>query len=263
MPADRQELTTILGADGIDAVITLLRASTGHDFRSYKEQTLIRRTRRRMCLHHIDDYDGYLAFLRAIPRKSIKLAKDLLIMVTDFFREPEAWEQLRHLAIRPLVEHKDGNDSIRVWTPGCATGEEPYSVVMLLLEELQRVGKNCPLQVFASDIDKDAIGHARTGRYLKSIAADVSPERLKRFFTLWDGDEFYYVNKMVREAIVFADQNLLAHPPFSRLDLLCCRNLLIYLKPDVQEKVIALFHFVLREGGVMFSGQRGDDRSAV
>ena len=197
---------------------------------------------------------GIWSYLRAHPEEVNQLAKDLLITVTDFFREPEAWEQLRHLAIRPLVEHKDGNDSIRVWTPGCATGEEPYSVAMLLLEELQRVGKNCPLQVFASDIDKDAISHARTGRYLKSIAADVSPERLKRFFTLEDGDEYYYVNKMVREAIVFADQNLLADPPFSRLDLLCCRNLLIYLKPDVQEKVIALFHFVLREGGVMFLG---------
>ena len=182
--------------------------------------------------------------ISAHPEEIKRLAKDLLITVTDFFREPEAWEQLRHLAIRPLVEQKDGSDSIRVWTPGCATGEEPYSVAMLLLEELQRVGKNCPLQVFASDIDKDAISHARTGRYLKSIAADVSPERLKRFFTLEDGDKYYYMNKIVREAIVFAEQNLLADPPFSRLDLLCCRNLLIYLKPDVQEKVIALFHFV-------------------
>ncbi|REK09069.1 MAG: PAS domain S-box protein [Planctomycetota bacterium] len=240
--------------DGLAAVIALLRAHTRHDFRNYKEKTLVRRTRRRMCLHHLDTYEDYLAHLRQHPAEIEALAGDLLIAVTDFFREPEAWEALRELAIRPLVEAKEDDEPIRVWTPGCATGEEPYSMAMLVLEELQAAKKSCPLHLFASDVDKDAIEFARTGRYPRTIEADVSPERLQRFFSAADGDDHYQVNKLLRETVVFAEQDLLADPPFSKLDVLCCRNLLIYLKPEVQEKIIALFHFALHEGGTLFLG---------
>lgn len=241
-------------ADSIQPIIAFLRAGTKHDFRNYKDKTLVRRTRRRMCLHHIDDYEAYLKYLREHPGEADALVKDLLITVTDFFREPEAWEELRKLAIRPMIEAKEDDEPIRVWTPGCATGEEPYSLAMLILEELKQAGKNCPLTVFASDIDKDAIAFAREGRYPRSIEADVSRERLRQFFAPVDGADYYHVNKSLREVVTFADQNLIADPPFSKLDLLCCRNLLIYLKGEVQEKIIALFHFALREGGVLFLG---------
>jgi len=240
--------------DGLSAILAVLQVHARQDFRSYKEKTLVRRTRRRMCLLHLDDYERYAQYLREHPDEIPALARDLLISVTDFFRDPPAWEELRRLVLAPLVERKASDAPIRVWTPGCATGEESYSVAMLLLEELQRVGKACPLQVFGSDIDKGAIDYARAGRYPRSIEADVSSGRLRRFFLAQDGDDYYRVNKPLREAVLFAEQNLLADPPFSKLDLVCCRNLLIYLKPDVQEKVIALFHFALADGGVLFLG---------
>jgi two-component system CheB/CheR fusion protein len=241
-------------SDGLRAIIALVRSRTKHDFRSYKDTTLARRTRRRMCLYRIEDYPAYLKYLRAHPEEIDLLAKDLLITVTDFFRDPEAWEALRRLAIRPMVERKGADESIRIWTPGCATGEEPYSLLMLVLEELRRTEKNCRLQMFASDIDIDALNYARAGRYPKSIEADVSQERLTRFFSAADHDDYFQVSKNLRDGIVFAEQDLIGDPPFSRLDLICCRNVLIYLKPEIQEKVIALFHFALREGGVLFLG---------
>jgi len=242
------------GEEGFEAIIALMQAHAKHDFRKYKPNTLMRRTRRRMCLHHIDDFPAYLSYLRAHPHEIDALAQDLLIAVTDFFREPQAWEALRELAVRPLVQRTRPDDTIRLWTPGCTTGEEPYSIAMLILEQLKAAGKNSPLNVFASDVDKRALDLARAGRYPKSITADVSRERLNHFFTAHDGNDFFHVNKVLRETVVFADQNLIADPPFSKLDLLCCRNLLIYLKPEVQEQVIALFHFALREGGILFLG---------
>jgi two-component system CheB/CheR fusion protein len=207
-----------------------------------------------MCLHHIDDYGAYLKFLHEHPKECQALVKDLLISVTDFFREKNAWEELDRRAIIPMIEKKDSDEPIRVWVPGCATGEEPYSVAMLILEGLKKAEKSCPLNVFATDVDKVAIQSAREGRYPKSIEADVSAERLSRFFTGIDGDDYYYVNKLLRDVVVFAEHNLVADPPFSKLDLLCCRNLLIYLNADVQEKIIAMFHFALQEGGVLFLG---------
>lgn len=240
--------------NGFDSIISLLRHHSKRDFRSYKDKTLVRRTRRRMCLNQIDEYEIYLEYLKTHPEEIEALAKDLLISVTDFFREPEAWEQLRETCIEPLVRDKGTDDPIRIWVPGCATGEEPYSIAMLVLEELKQANKNCPLQVFASDLAPDAIEYARHGRYPKSIEADVSRERLAKFFAAEANDDYYRVTKMMRESVVFADQNLIADPPFSKLDLVCCRNLLIYLKPEVQEKVIAMFHFALLEGGTLMLG---------
>jgi two-component system, chemotaxis family, CheB/CheR fusion protein len=247
-PADAK-----LPPNGLNAILALLRIHTRHDFHSYKEQTLVRRMRRRMSLYHIDDYEQYLKHLRERPDEIQALAKDLLITVTDFFRDPEAWAAVRRLAVAPLVEVKGDDEPIRAWAAGCATGEEPYSMAMLFLEELGRAGKHCPLQIFASDVERDALRLARAGRYPTSIAADVSPERLQRFFIAEDGDN-YRVNKVLRDAVLFAEHNLIGDPPFSHLDLICCRNLLIYLKPGVQEKVIGMFHFALNEGAVLFLG---------
>lgn len=241
----RVDLSTVLG---------LLRARTRYDFRCYKSATLLRRTQRRMALLHIEDFPLYLQYLREHADEVDALVRDLLISVTDFFRDAEAWEVLEHQVIEPLVRNAPAETPIRVWVPGCATGEEPYSVAMLLFEQLQRAGKSCPLQIFASDIDRTAIDYARHALYPQTIAADVSPARLQRFFTPVKDDHHFRVNKSVREAIVFAEQNLVGDPPFSKLDLICCRNVMIYLKPDVQHKLISLFHFALRETGYLFLG---------
>jgi two-component system CheB/CheR fusion protein len=174
--------------------------------------------------------------------------------VTDFFRDPEAWVELEQTVIAPLVRQKEPEDAIRVWTPGCATGEEPYSMAMLLIENVQRAKKNCSVHVFATDIDQDALETARRGRYPANIAADVSSERLQRFFLEHKDDHGFEVTKSLREAVVFAEQNLISDPPFSRLDLICCRNVMIYLEPEAQEKVLGLFHFALMENGYLFLG---------
>jgi two-component system CheB/CheR fusion protein len=237
-----------------NSILSLLRVRSKHDFRNYKWQTLVRRTRRRMCLAHLEDYGQYLEFLREHPEEIDALVNDLLISVTNFFRDEEAWEELRTQAIVPIVHECNADEPIRVWVPGCATGEEPYSIGMLLLEELAKAKKTAPIQIFASDVDKYALDFARHGVYPSSIQADVSPERLKRFFVQMNGDHHYSVGKHLRELVVFAEQNLIADPPFSKLNLICCRNVLIYLKADVQEKVIALFHFALRDSGYLFLG---------
>ncbi len=238
---------------GLGQILALLRTRTRHDFQNYKENTIIRRTHRRMCLLHLNDYADYLDYLHEHPAEVLALVKDLLISVTDFFRDPEAWGELQPL-LRELISGKEPEAAIRVWVPGCATGEEAYTLAMLIMEELEKAKKPCPVQVFASDIDNDALEYARHGRYPASIEADVSPERFARFFTSADGSEYYRVDKALREAVVFADQNLIADPPFSKLDLICCRNVLIYLKPEVQDKIIAMFHFALVEGGILFLG---------
>jgi two-component system CheB/CheR fusion protein len=195
----------------------------------------------------------YLAYLREHPDEVEHLVKDLLISVTSFFRDPEALQVLEMQVIAPMVQAKDADAPLRVWIPGCATGEEPYSIAMLLLEQLTAAQKSCNLQIFASDIGEDALEIARQGVYPESIVADVSPKRLGRFFTRVD-DQSYQVTKQLREAVVFATQNLVSDAPFSKLDLISCRNLLIYLEAEVQKKVIALLHFALNEGGYLFLG---------
>ena len=207
-----------------------------------------------MCLRQIVQYDAYLEYLRENPEEVDSLVKDMLISVTDFFRDAEAWNELRELAIRPMVAKASTDETIRVWTPGCATGEEPYSLAILFFEELAEAKKSCPLQIFASDIDKDALAYARNGEYPATIEADVSAARLKQFFVRMGNTQQYRINKQLRESLVFAEQNLISDPPFSKLHLICCRNLLIYLKPDTQEKLISLFHFALREDGYLFLG---------
>jgi two-component system CheB/CheR fusion protein len=205
-----------------------------------------------MSLSHFNEIADYLAFLGEHPDEVKQLFRDLLISVTNFFRDPETFQALETAMIAPLVRAKEPDAPLRVWSAGCATGEEPYSLGIVLLEHLAAAQKSCPLQIFATDVDEDALEVARQGTYSESIATDVSPERLRRFFTRVDGA--YQVSKQLREVVIFARQNLISDAPFSKLDLIVCRNLLIYLEPEVQGKVIAMLHFSLNEGGFLFLG---------
>ncbi|MDR3635124.1 MAG: PAS domain S-box protein [Isosphaeraceae bacterium] len=239
--------------DNLNQLLALLRFRTKFDFRYYRKTMLVRRLDRRMGLCHIESLTQYLAHLREHPEEVKQLVRDLLIRVTRFFRDPGAFSTLETEVIAPLIQGKDADVPLRVWVPGCATGEEPYSVAMLLLEQQAAAEKSCRLQIFASDVDEHALELARQGTYPEAISADVSPERLARFFTRVD-ESNWQISKQVRETVTFAAQNLITDAPFSKMDLICCRNILIYLEPEVQKKVVALFHFALNEGGYLFLG---------
>jgi two-component system CheB/CheR fusion protein len=240
-------------ADNLTQMLALLRARTKFDFRCYRKKMLTRRIERRMGLNHFDRIQDYFAFLRDNSEELKQLVKDLFISVTSFFRDPEAFARLASDGIAPLVRRKAADSVLRVWVPGCATGEEPYSIAMLILEELAAIHKSCRVQIFATDVDEDALEVARQGLYSDSIANDVSPERLARFFVRVD-EHTYQITKPLRETVIFASQNLINDAPFTKLDLISCRNLLIYLEPEVQKKVITLFHFSLNEEGFLFLG---------
>jgi len=234
------------------AIIELIAAQTKFNFASYKRGTLGRRIERRMSLRHLTKVQRYVQVLRHDPKEVRALVKDLLICVTQFFRDPEAWKVLQELVIRPLVQRKGNNETIRVWVPGCATGEEAYTLGMILLDELAAANKTCRIQMFASDVNCEAFAMARLGIYPESLVATISPQRLRRYFVP-DGER-YRVRPELRDALVFAEQNLLEDPPFSRLDLISCRNLLIYLEPQAQRRVLSLFRYALRGDGHIFLG---------
>jgi len=233
-------------------IIDLLAAKTSHDFSLYKRGTLQRRIERRMAMAGLDDSAAYLQVLRKDARERELLAKDLLINVTHFFRDPAAFDELGDKIISELVQRQPLDRPLRIWVPGCSTGEEAYSITMLFLEQIAAAKRNVKLQVFASDVDTDCVAFARNGIYPESIAADVAPARLARFFA--KEDHSYQVVRELREAVVFTGQSLLADAPFSRLDLISCRNVLIYLSPEAQGKILSLFHFALRPQGVLFLG---------
>ena len=233
-------------------IIDLLAAKTPNDFSLYKHGTLRRRIERRMAMAGIEDSARYLQVLREDFGELELLAKDLLINVTHFFRDPTAFDLLAETVIPELVHQPTLDQPLRVWVPGCSTGEEAYSITMLFLEQIAAAKRNIKLQVFASDIDADCVAFARNGIYPESIEADVAPTRLARFFE--KEDHSYRVVRALRDAVVFTGQSLLADAPFSRIDLISCRNLLIYLSPEAQRKVLSLFHFALRKGGVLFLG---------
>ena len=234
------------------AIIDLLRTRTLHDFTRYKPGTLQRRIERRMAMAGIIDGNQYLESLGRDPAELEHLAKDLLINVTSFFRDPEAFDLLANEAVADLVRRHEADRPLRIWVAGCSTGEETYSIAMLFLEAIATSQRTIALQVFASDVDGEAVAFARNGIYPEAIAADVSPARLARFFV--KQDRGYRIMSDLRGLIVFTTQDVLADPPFSRLDLVSCRNLLIYLRPEAQEKVLRLFDFALREGGILFLG---------
>ncbi|MEQ8768653.1 MAG: PAS domain S-box protein [Planctomycetota bacterium] len=231
----------------------LLRAHTGVDFRTYKPGTLQRRIQRRMGLKHATSLGEYLARLRESPDEVRSLFKDLLIHVTSFFREPEAWSALTESVIAPRVARRE-DTPIRVWVPGCSTGEEAYTIALLFQEECQKQRKELELQIFATDLNQDAVHHARRGVYPASIAADVSPQRLERFFRTDEKSGGFIVRRPLRDATIFAVQDLLGDPPFSNLDLISCRNILIYLRSDIQQRLLQMFRFSLASEGALFLG---------
>ncbi len=237
--------------DGLPAILAVLRARTKYDFRGYKTGTLQRRIERRMGLLQIDDVPRYLDLLRSQPAEVDRLFKQLLIGVTSFFRDPPAFEELSDV-FAALVRERDQDVPIRIWVPACSTGEEAYSIAILLAEQMAAAQSSCRTQIFATDVDNDALEIARAGTYPENIALDVTPQRLQRFFT--HEDHRYRIAKSLRDSIVFAVQNLTRDPPFSKLDLVSCRNVLIYLEPEMQEKLLSSFHFALKSGGYLFLG---------
>jgi two-component system CheB/CheR fusion protein len=238
----------------LDKVLILLRAKIGHDFSLYKKNTVYRRVERRMSIHQISRIAGYVRYLQENPQETEILFKELLIGVTRFFRDPAAWEELRTEVIPELLNLHPAGGVLRAWSAGCSTGEEAYSLAMVYKEALGAVRPtaNFTLQIFATDLDRDAIDKARAGVYPANISADVSPERLQRFF-IQEGNS-YRVGKEIREMVTFATQNVIMDPPFTKLDLIICRNLLIYLTPELQRKLLPLFHYSLLPGGVLFLG---------
>jgi two-component system CheB/CheR fusion protein len=236
----------------LQKILMLVRASTKHDFSHYKQTTIRRRLGRRMAVHKIEDIDNYFRYLQQNPTEIEALFKDLVICVTSFFRDPEAFMALETKVIAEILAAKALDEPIRIWVPGCGTGEEALSIAILVDEALERTRKHLSVQIFATDIDADAIAKARVGEYPESIAADISPERLKGYFVKQNGT--YKIKQEIREKVVYAVQNLISDPPFSRLDLVSCRNVLIYLDADLQRQILPLFHFVLNENGYLFLG---------
>ncbi|MGE0493091.1 MAG: chemotaxis protein CheB [Vulcanimicrobiota bacterium] len=233
-------------------LLLVLRTRTGHDFSLYKENTIRRRVERRMARQRIDGLAEYLAFLQAEPTELDRLSRELLIGVTSFFRDPDAFQSLEEVIASLLDESRGPDDVVRAWVPACSTGEEAYSIAMLLLERLEAIGRRLKVAVFASDIDASAIDIARRGIYPEGIALDVAPERLTAYFDKIGNS--YHVRQRLRDVLIFAEQSLLNDPPFSRLDLISCRNLLIYLQPELQQRILGLFHYALKPGGILFLG---------
>jgi two-component system, chemotaxis family, CheB/CheR fusion protein len=236
----------------VGKIFSLIRSATGHDFSQYKPNTIQRRIERRLAVHQLEKLSDYVLYLQKTPEEVAALFKDLLIGVTSFFRDPDAFKALEQEGLEKIVRHKKNDELFRCWVVGCSTGEEAYSLAILLAEAMERLDKRFEVQMFASDIDEKAIETARRGIYPDSIAADVSKDRLKRFFS--KETNAYRVKKKIRDMVVFSPHNVIKDPPFSKLDLVSCRNLLIYLSPSLQKKVIPLFHYSLRPEGILFLG---------
>ncbi|MHB8899584.1 MAG: chemotaxis protein CheB [Thermoguttaceae bacterium] len=255
-PAVPQELTAAEAEPtaALEKVFVLLRAHTGNDFSCYKKNTIHRRIERRMSVHQFDRLPRYVRFLQENPQEVELLSKELLIGVTNFFRDPGLFECLKEKAIPQLLQDRAARNPLRVWNPACSTGEETYSLAILLKECLEELKlQDAPaIQIFATDIDKDAIDRARRGTLSAGIVSDMSRERLARFFV--HEDESYRVKKEVRDLVVFAPQNLLVDPPFTKMDILCCRNLLIYVNVETQQRLLPLMHYALNPGGLLILG---------
>jgi two-component system CheB/CheR fusion protein len=238
--------------DELGAIFRAVKLKTGHDFSSYKANTVMRRIERRMAINEVSGIGKYVALIEEDPKEALALCQDILIGVTSFFRDPDAFEVLRQDVIPRLFVGRDPEEPVRIWHACCATGEEVYSVAILIQEYLLASGLDARVQLFATDIDDTAIAQARAGIYPDDIEQDLGRERLERFFVRTDGH--WQVKKQLREMVVFAHHSLIKDPPFSRLDLLVCRNFLIYLNPDMQKRLITLFHQVLKNGAVLFLG---------
>jgi two-component system, chemotaxis family, CheB/CheR fusion protein len=235
-------------------LFSLLQQRTRHDFSLYKPSTLHRRIERRMAIHGIATLARYVAYLQHNPQEIDLLFKELLIGVTNFFRDPAVWEHLAEVALPELLARRTAEKNLRVWSIGCSTGEEAYSLAIVFSEAMQRLAlpHDVTLQIFASDLSADAIATARLGRYPTSIASDVSPARLARFFRAQDNS--YQVNQNIRDMVLFAQHDVVLDPPFTRLDMIACRNLLIYFDAVLQRRLLPLFHYSLRSGGLLLLG---------
>jgi len=236
--------------NGINRILMQLRSSTGHDFSLYKKSTIGRRIERRMAQHEIADAAVYARYLKEQPAEMQALFRELLINVTSFFRDPEAFDTLRNDILPQLLAGKPEGYVVRVWVAGCASGEEAYSIAILLRELMDQTQREFKAQIYATDLDEDAIAMARAGSYPPNIAQDITPERLRRFFI--KDDAGFHVKKEIREMVVFAIQSVIKDPPFTKLDLLSCRNLMIYLEPELQNRLIPTFHYSLKQDGVLF-----------
>ena len=247
----------IIGKDSksaLEKIIILLRTHTGNDFSLYKKNTVYRRIERRMGVHKILQINSYVHFLQENPEEVNILFKELMIGVTNFFRDPQVWEELKEKAIPAKVNKHQTASTIRVWIPGCSTGEEAYSLAIIFKEVVEKINPygGFSLQVFATDLDNDAIETARKGLFPVNIEADVSPKRLSRYFS--KTDDGYRINTEIRESIVFAQHNIIMHPPFTNIDIISCRNLLIYLDPELQKKLLGLFYYSLNPEGILLLG---------
>jgi two-component system, chemotaxis family, CheB/CheR fusion protein len=237
----------------LDKIIILLRTHTGNDFSLYKKNTLYRRIERRMGVHKIDKIASYIPFLQENPKEIEILFKELLIGVTNFFREPAAWEKLCHAILPEIIVNLPAGSNLRAWVAGCSTGEEAYTLAIIFKEALETTThRNVSLQIFATDLDNDAIEIARKGLYPINIASDITPERLKRYFI--KTEDGYRVSNDIREMVVFAQHNIIMHPPFTKIDILSCRNLLIYMDAELQKKILKLFYYSLNNNGIMLLG---------
>lgn len=241
-------------AKALKDIMKLMRNRGGADFRGYKEGMLIRRIKRRMSLKVCDSLASYLGQLQAQQEEVQALRRDLLINVTEFFREPQAWRALEESVLPRILDNHQPGEPVRAWVAGCSTGEEAYSLGIALLEMRKKAGLDIDLHIIASDLDQGSLEVARAGVYPDSIANVLNPELLTRYFTRTEGEQFR-VRKALRDSILFSHHNLLADPPFSRMDLVSCRNLLIYLKPEVQDQLFRMFHFALKPGGYLFLGK--------
>ncbi|PKN66297.1 MAG: hypothetical protein CVU57_06400 [Deltaproteobacteria bacterium HGW-Deltaproteobacteria-15] len=239
--------------DPLYPILSFLASRTRHDFSLYKDNTLTRRIERRMVVTRSQSASEYREFLHRNPEEIRTLFQELLIGVTSFFRDPEAFSFLKEKVLQDLISRKIEGQPFRVWTPGCSTGEEAFSVAILVKECLEETNTASEVQIFGTDIDPQAIEKARVGVYAQSMVADVDPERIRRFFAK-EGAQ-YRIKREIREMVVFAEQNVLRDPPFSNLDLLVCRNLLIYLKPEAHARLLPLFHYTLQRDGVLFLGK--------
>lgn len=241
--------------NAIANILSLISAETGHDFSLYKKNTLYRRIERRMELYQLSSIQDYAQYLNEHVQEINLLFKELLIGVTHFFRDPLTWEQLKNDILPTFFSNNKGNSTLRAWVTGCSTGEEAYSLAIIFKEALEALlptKKNFSLQIFATDLDKDAIDKARQGIFPKSIIDDVSEARLQRYFT--EVEHGYKINKDIRDMMIFAPQNIILDPPFTKIDILTCRNLLIYLDPELQKKLLHLFHYSLNPNGILMLG---------
>ncbi len=241
-------------------IFGLLQKQCGHDFSDYKRTTIVRRLQRRMMLNYMDSFDDYVALLESSSEETEELFRDILINVTRFFRDPEAFVALKEEVLAPLVREMEPGYKLRVWVPACSTGEEVYSIAITVMETLNEIAPSVSMQIFGTDVDAEAIDLARKGVYGAAQLADIEPRYLQHYFSRVNDD--YIVRKHLRERCIFAPQNVLADPPFSHIDLICCRNMLIYLNRSVQEKVLKIFHYALRQQGVLFLGSSETTGSA-